>query len=232
VDHNNEYAHSIFEAMLDSAIILDKSGRIVEWNQNATILFGYPKKEILGRSVNLIYAQSHPFQKIIQDNLPSQKRWSLETPFVRKNGSKGICKSCLMLINHQGRQLALLTHQNITAHKNEIEELRTSITSMNTELKKYRDALYVNHGLMIKNLMTQEQLERELRESELRFNLLAESATDIISRHTVDGAFLYVSLSCKTWLGYTPDELSGINIFKLVHYDDVSKVKKAFNRRK
>lgn len=230
----DDSTYAMLEATLDSAVLLDKAGRVIEWNQHATAMFGYPKKEILGRSINLIYAQSHPFPKIIQEMLPNQKKWILETPYIRKNGTKGFCKSCVTLVNHPpgGKQLALLTHQNITAYKTEISELKNNIDLMTNEVKKYREALYLNHALLIKNLMAQERLEKDLRESELRFNLLAENATDIIFRHLIDGAILYVSLSCKTWLGYTPEELSGINIFKLIHYDDVSKVKKAFNRRK
>lgn len=230
----NDYAHSIFEAMLDSAVLLDKSGRVVDWNQNASSLFGYSKKEILGRSLNLIYAQSQPFPKIIQEILPQQKKWIEETNFVRKNGSKGTCKTCVTLIqsSQQSRILALVTHQQITDYKQEINALHQQTDKMMQELRDYRRALYLSHGLMMKNLMTQEQLEKSLRESEMRFHLLAENSTDIISRHTIDGTYLYLSLSCKTWLGYSPEELIGYNLLKLVHHDDVAKVKKAFHRRK
>jgi two-component system sensor kinase FixL len=230
----SDYAHSLFEAMMDSAILLDKAGRIVDWNQNATSLFGYSKKEVIGRSVNLIYAHSHPFQKIIQEILPNQKRWAEETRFVRKNGTKGYCKTCVTLVQHtnQTRSLALITHQQVSNYKDEIDDLNDTSEKMTRELQEYRDALTLNHALLIKNLTTQEHLEAKLRESEMRFHLLAENSTDIISRHSIDGTYLYLSLSCKTWLGYTPEELVGQELFKFVHHEDVMKVKKAFHRRK
>ena len=56
---------SLFEAITDSAILLDKGGRIIDWNQGAVALFGYAKKEVIGRSLNLIYQQNYPFPKII-----------------------------------------------------------------------------------------------------------------------------------------------------------------------
>ena len=77
-----------------------------------------------------------------------------------------------------------------------------------------------------------EQMERKLRESELRFHLLAENATDVISRHTPDGTWLYVSPACKMSLGYNPEELVGKNVYKLIHHDDQVKIKKVFSRRK
>jgi PAS domain S-box-containing protein len=231
---NNEGAHALFEAIMDSAVLLDRSGRIVDWNQNATSLFGYSKKEALGRSLNFVYTHSQPFVKIIQEILPHQKKWSEETPFVRKNGTKGVCKTCVTLIHSasQTRQLALITHQQISNYKTEILDLHKTAEKMTREMMNYRDTLYLSQNLTIKNLKSQERLEKELRESDLRFHLLAENATDIISRHTTDGNYLYSSVSCKTWLGYTPDELTGSNIFKLVHHDDISKVRRAFSRRK
>src|SRR5579883_1615644 len=105
-----EYSHALFEAIQESAVLLDKAGRIIDWNQGATTLFGYPKKEVLGRSINLIFQQNYPFQKIIQETLLHQKKWFEETPFVRKNGIQGFCKTSVSLV-HNGQQkvAALMT---------------------------------------------------------------------------------------------------------------------------
>jgi two-component system sensor kinase FixL len=231
---NNDSVRALFEAIMDSAVILDKSGRIVDWNQNATSLFGYSKKEVLGRSLNFIYSHSQPFVKIIQEMLPQQKKWSEETAFVRKNGTKGYCKTCVTLISQPppAKPLALVSHQQISAYKTEILEMRDNVDKITQDALAERASLYVSQSLLIKNLIALEQLEKNFRESELRFHLLAENATDIVARHSIDGTYIYTSLSSKTWLGYTPEELVGANIFKLVHHDDLAKVRKAFNRRK
>ncbi len=64
------------------------------------------------------------------------------------------------------------------------------------------------------------QAEEALRESELRYRLLADYATDMISRHAPDGTYLYASPACQTLLGYTPDELIGRNCYDLFHPED------------
>ena len=69
------FTQSLFEAIVDSAVLVDRTGRIVDWNTGASHLFGYSKKEVLGRSINLIYQQNHPFPKIIQEILPQDKKW-------------------------------------------------------------------------------------------------------------------------------------------------------------
>jgi two-component system response regulator len=62
--------------------------------------------------------------------------------------------------------------------------------------------------------------EAALRESERRFRLLAENATDMISRATPDGIYLYASPACRALLGYEPEELVGCSVRQLSHPDD------------
>ncbi|MEO8963337.1 MAG: PAS domain S-box protein [Gammaproteobacteria bacterium] len=226
---------SLFEAITDSAILLDKTGRIVDWNQGATGLFGYPKKEVIGRSLNIIYQQNHPFPKIIQETLPQQKKWIAETPFLRKNGTAGTCRTSAVLVNnaaHPNKTLALITHQNVSLYKQMEVELNKTNKKIASELNDCLEVLYMSNALLVRSLAVCDQLEKNLRESELRFHLLAENATDIISRHAPDGTYLYVSPSCKLSLGYSPEELIGTSANKFVHYDDIGKFKKAFNRRR
>lgn len=56
------------------------------------------------------------------------------------------------------------------------------------------------------------------------FRLLAESSTDLISRHAADGTFLYASPAARSVLGADPEDLVGRNILDVVHPDDVALV--------
>ncbi|MFN2196359.1 MAG: PAS domain S-box protein [Anaerolineales bacterium] len=68
------------------------------------------------------------------------------------------------------------------------------------------------------------QIENDLRESVDLYQLLANNVTDIISKHTLDGNFLYISPACEQLLGYMPDELIGESIVEIVHPDDRDKL--------
>ncbi|MBD2740916.1 diguanylate cyclase [Coleofasciculus sp. FACHB-1120] len=59
-----------------------------------------------------------------------------------------------------------------------------------------------------------------LPEREACYRLLAENCTDMISSHTPEGVYLYVSPVCSILLGYEPDELVGHSVLEFCHPQD------------
>ena len=59
------------------------------------------------------------------------------------------------------------------------------------------------------------------RESEELYRLLAENSTEVISRHTPEGVYTYVSSACRSLLGYEPEELVGRSAHELFHPEDL-----------
>lgn len=69
--------------------------------------------------------------------------------------------------------------------------------------------------------------ELELARSERKFRAMAERSTDMISTHSLDGTFKYVSPACRCLLGLQPEELLGVNLFSMAHPDDAATIKAA-----
>ena len=216
----------LFNAIMDSAILLDKAGRIVYWNTGASATFGYSHKEVNGKSINLIYPQHYPFPKMIHSLHTHQKKWVEETIFIRKNGIQGHCRSHLspILLPEENKMMALLMHHNVS-------EMKRSYNQLQMQTQHISEIFLQSSYLLLEMHNHLEQMEKKLRESELHFHLLAENATDIISRHAADGTYLYVSPSCYSALGYRAEDLINRCIYKYIHHDDQVKLKKAFTKQ-
>jgi PAS domain S-box-containing protein len=75
-----------------------------------------------------------------------------------------------------------------------------------------------------RDITAQKQAQMSLRESEERYRLLAEYSTDLISRHTPEGVYIYASPICLSLLGYEQEELIGRSIYEFLHPDDVVRI--------
>jgi PAS domain S-box-containing protein len=80
----------------------------------------------------------------------------------------------------------------------------------------------------IATALERKRAQESLRESEGRYRLMADNATDMISRHTPDGTYLYVSPASAALLGYHPEELIGKSIYEFFHFQDIENLRIAF----
>jgi PAS domain S-box-containing protein len=71
----------------------------------------------------------------------------------------------------------------------------------------------------------QERQSRVIADSELRYRLLAENATDLICRHQLDATFIFISPACRLLLGYEPEELLGRLPYDYFHPEDKALVR-------
>ena len=53
--------------------------------------------------------------------------------------------------------------------------------------------------------------------------LVAENISDLVCLNDLEGRYTYVSPSCKTLLGYDPEELLGLTPYTFIHPDDHEK---------
>jgi len=68
------------------------------------------------------------------------------------------------------------------------------------------------------------EAEAAARQSETRYRFLADNAPDMISRTSLTGEPLYVSPGSVRVLGYTPEQMRGLNAQDMVHPEDFGRV--------
>lgn len=66
-----------------------------------------------------------------------------------------------------------------------------------------------------------------MENTEEYYRLITEHTTDMISKHDAHGIFIFASPACVRLIGYTPDELIGLNSYDLFHPDDLPAIQKS-----
>ncbi|MDW8209506.1 MAG: PAS domain S-box protein [Cytophagales bacterium] len=113
--------------------------------------------------------------------------------------------------------------------------LLTEAQQMSRELQAREKILRENAIIME---ATQEELRRinaqledqiqEVNRSQKRMQLLLENASEVITIYEADGRIRYISPSVESILGYTPDEMIGINDIIYVHPNSVHIARQMF----
>lgn len=86
--------------------------------------------------------------------------------------------------------------------------------------------LHDPHGALLAvttftDITARKRAEEALRENEARYRLLAENVNDAIIKYQLDGICSFATPSVYALLGYTPEELTGVNLFSMMHPDDI-----------
>ena len=110
-----------FEHIFDGVLVTDLDGRIVDWNNGATKMFGYAKEEALGQTPALVH---HPedapdlTEKMLKA-MRREGRWSGEMRFRRKDGTEGVAETLVVSVGDEyGRPLAaIFVNRDVTELK-------------------------------------------------------------------------------------------------------------------
>ena len=78
------------------------------------------------------------------------------------------------------------------------------------------------------DITSRKMAENALIESEAKFRNFVETSPDMIWEIDSSGTFIYISPQSEAILGYTPDELLGTKIFKLIKPEALEKVSNSF----
>ncbi|MEN9262460.1 MAG: PAS domain S-box protein, partial [Thermostichus sp. HHBFW_bins_43] len=198
---SEERLRAILENAPNAINILSLDGRILECNPAALNLLGYTLQELQTLCfADYTYSEDQGLSEGILAELLAGHRenYRYEKRFVHKQGHVVWTRVAVSLLRDSA---------NTPTHI-------ISIIEDITQAKR----------------LDQERLVvlESLRESEARYRLLAENATDMISRHDPMGCFLDASPACLAILGYRPEELKGKFLFDMVHPEDLANIQAAF----
>ncbi len=163
----------------------------------------------------LSWLQDHPVDLILLDyQLPDMTGEEL----IMTMGEAEIRVPFIMITGHGGEKIS-------------VEMMKLGAQDYLVKNSMLLDKLPTIINEIFARLEQEEKLaitKEKLRKSEESFRLLAENATDLISRQTTDGTLLYVSPACKSLLGIEPDDMIGRFLFEFCHEEDIESIQLKF----
>ncbi|MEB3290048.1 MAG: EAL domain-containing protein, partial [Leptolyngbya sp.] len=110
-----------------------------------------------------------------------------------------------------------------------LQAAQRTIQEMNQTLERQVQArtaeLAAANRVLSQEITERQRIEKDLRDSEMRYRLVADNISDLVGVHDLQGRFLYASPSCLGLLGYAADQLLGQSVYDWVHPDDRERVR-------
>jgi PAS domain S-box-containing protein len=129
-----------------------------------------------------------------------------------------------MLAQLAGEERILDLEVEVKTRRGETRTVLASISSLEVD----GEPCLISH---IHDITERRRLELQLRESEERFRLLAENATDVIGRLSLDMRIEYISPASRSVYGYEPEAMMGRFGWEFVHPDDLAALSVDFAAR-
>jgi PAS domain S-box-containing protein len=111
--------------------------------------------------------------------------------------------------------------------KKEIEYHRDKLESLVVERTL---ALKKSNEKFVSEIEERKRVEKELREREEKYRMLADNASDVIASSDLSGRFLYISPSVERFLGYTSQEAETIGLAGLLTPDSYALAMDTLNK--
>lgn len=142
--HGEEQYREIFEASVDSLVIFDTNGVVVEANPAATAMYGYSHDEMIGLTAEeIIHPDYYHLFEELKSRVKAGGEFQAESVEVRKDGTPFNVEVRGRSFYYKGRQCLLGVVRDITERKQAEEALRTTARRYSAMLANMSNAVAV-----------------------------------------------------------------------------------------
>ncbi len=154
---------NIIEGLPEGVVVINSQGEILKVNNPLSHMFGYEKSEMVGNKIqNLIFEGNEKFEKFLNKELEkNEKRKSIEFTGLSKEGDEVLVLLSGNKMEKATSNLFLLTLQDITERKKELEDLREKKKFLEALMASSPDQIYFKdreHRFILLNEATAENL--------------------------------------------------------------------------
>lgn len=191
---------SFIEQSLDGFVLLDQNGKVAEWNRAMECITQIDRESAIGREATSLMLQLIPPETLSKDIYERIRSGMAPLPF------------------REGHTIAADLVETIIQRADGTRRVTQQITS------PIKTDGGIQLGITIRDVTDLKRAETELRDSERRFEAIADTAPMLIWITNQEGNCTYLS---KAWEGFSGERLEsllGIGWTKRCHPDDLPQV--------
>ncbi len=207
--------------------------RVIGWvNEGMTMLTGYSRDELGGKSARFVYVDDEEFERAGREKyaqIQVNGKGAVETRWKRKDGSVIDVHLSSAPIDTQNLGAGVVfTALDITAQKKAARILLFAKEDLEKQVAEQMRELDVANMLLKIELEEHRKTEEALVKSEHLYRAIVEDQTELICRFLPDGTLSFVNEAFCRYFGKSRDEVLGTRYLPSIHREDLRKVLSAY----
>ena len=225
-------ADNIISTMADCLILLDEYGGIITVNEATLNLLHYDKEELCGRSVDALFEEERLRSGVSGDIIQRDNFRNRDDYFITKSGENiPVSLSCSALTDEAGETTGfVLIVRDMTEYKKTEQSLRKAREGLEELVQERTEELEKTNVVLRTEIKDRKLAEEALRASEERYRTILESMEDGYFEVDIGGNFTFFNWALCERLGYTPEELMGMNFKAITDEENGKKLFYEFNK--
>jgi len=209
-------AHVIGETSIDTVIIMDAFGRVLNINPTITAMFGYEHEELQGQHVSILFPRdSFSFLNRKSDLAMSKSSKILDATAMHKNGTIFPVEIQIGVASLGKQQILVWSVRDITERKQIEKERRDRYKTLEKLVLERTNELFQTNEQLKEEIFERNKIAKQLREAGLRLNNILESITDVFFTLDHQWRFIFVNEEAEKYWLKGREELIGRNIWEV-----------------
>ncbi|RJR47888.1 MAG: PAS domain S-box protein [Deltaproteobacteria bacterium] len=219
-ESENRY-RQLFDNINDAIFVISASqenpDRFMEVNEEACKRLGYTREEMLKLSITDIDSlEEVPLVPGRLEKLLAEKHILFETVHVAKDGRRIPVEVNAHLVDYKGGPVSLGLARDITARRQAEAELHKAHEELEQRVIERTAELTEVNRQLLREMEEHRRTAEKLRESEVRFRTLFQTAGSLIMFIDAAGCIREFNREAELAFGYTRDEVVGKDVVELL----------------
>jgi len=228
---STEKYRGIFENIQDAYYEITLDGTILEVSPSVEKITSYKREQLIGKNVYGFYKDSSFREAFVEEILKNHKVEDYEIMLKDKHGNfECFSLNSILKIDDQGKPIKIIGSMRNVAERKKVERELLQYREHLEELVKGRTAdLEETNARLLKEVEQRLKTEAALGEKEEKYRNILESIEEGYFETDLKGSFTFLNDATSRALGWSKDQLLGMDFRKFLEQKSAEKAVEIFN---